>query len=197
MQDYKKPEYVKNQKPVDEKYNNILGTPVNEKYSALIYAKIKELEKIHQGGYYSTGVFMIEIKGEDKTRRNYAVKQVNDSQLPIAYLKKFQAVKESGLPTFNEAFILSGDYPGRYGNDKKGRLYFVSTLLNSKDRVILANNWQERNFPLGVDKLDYEEIFKNRLRIKNFQKLVKEIFHELIEAYNKCGVYVGKDSIFF
>ncbi len=197
MQNYREQGYIENKKPVDEKYNNILGTPINEKYSVLIYAKIKELEKIHPGGYYSTGVFTIEVEGEDKIKRVYVVKQVDDSQLPVAYLKKFQAIKKAKLPTFDEAFILSGDYPGRYGNDKKGRLYFVSTLLNSKDKVILAKNWQERNFPLGVEGLDYEEIFKNRLRIKNFQKLIKEIFHELIEVYNKHGVYIGKDGIFF
>ncbi len=198
MKDYKKPEYTENQKPVDEKYNNILGTPVNERYSALIYAKIKELEKIHQGGHFSIGVFTIEVEGEDGKRNIYVVKKVRIPESSIEYIETFKVVKESGLPTFGEAFVLSGDYPGRRSEDtRKGKVYFVSTLLNSEDRVILATNIANRNFPLNIDSKNYEEIFKNKLRIKNFQELIQKIIFKLVEAYNKYGIYMEQDSIFF
>lgn len=191
MENYKDPKYYENKKPVNERYDKILGAPVNEKYSALIYARIEEMEKIHNGGYYSEGIFKIEVEtedgeidffvkkiGRDEERKNTAGEEIGERAKK--YITGYQKVKEAGLPTFDEAFVLDGRY-------------FITTLLNKDKKAVISTNSAD-NFPLDNHALRYRKIFKNQLVVKNFKELVAGIIEALIAAIN---IDIGCDTIFF
>jgi hypothetical protein len=183
MEHYKNEAYIENRKPVDKKYNQILVTPINEKYSALIYAKIEEKEMIHGGGYFSSGIHRIEVGTESGERQFFAQKN-SSFEKAKDYLINYNLIKKAGLPTFDEAFILNGKY-------------FITTLLNNNEEVVLAINFDDRNFPINTDKNNFKEIFKNKLKIKDFSELVDDIFDQIINAYQQHKLYIGLDTLFF
>jgi hypothetical protein len=215
MLDYKNLDYIKNSEPVKPEFNQILGAPVNEKYSALIYAELEELEKFHRGGFYSgKGIYSVKIRDEEGGSHVYAHKEIYPSNSlgqeilikinPFGLgekskrdihqqalvkaqetLKKFTLLKEFKIPTFDEIFIYKGTT-------------IIATLLQDEDKIILANNDTGRDVPI---KTGYGQRVKRRnyirkLKINNFEGLIDSIFIKLERATSQ-GMFFGIDTLWF
>ncbi len=210
MLGYRTEKYKNNDQPVNEIYSEILGTPVNNKWSALVYAKIEQLEKIHKGGFYSkNGLYKISLETEDGDRQFFVKKEIiiqnpnsftswlcklvdpynnfNQEVRCVAQttIENYYSVKNAGLPTFDEVFIC------------KSR-YVISTLATPPSGIVLALNYKH-NLPLKDgqgNKIKPGEYY-GRLKIKNFESLTKDMFEKILKANSKKGVILKDDCFFF
>ena len=148
MLNYRSEEYLKNNSPVDKGYKDILGTPVNDKYSALIYGKLKVLDKIHKGGFCSQdGIWTTTFEGEDGQVSLFAQKLIKtrealpgeENRIAIETIQKFHLAKRQQLETFDEMFIYKGKY-------------IITTLLADKKNMVLALNRNNQNLPIVDEK---------------------------------------------
>jgi hypothetical protein len=215
MEDYRTEAYMKNTKPVSSEYDKILGAPINEEYSALIYSKIKEIEKVHKGGFYSQkGIYSLEITTENGSTESFAKKEIvkpNEIKQMLLFLfplrilsnhlneqdqsvteeftakliEKYRILKSVDAPTFKDVFIYKGQS-------------IITTLIHSKNEIIAANNCFGMGLPIcGIDrkKINVKQ-YKNSLQIKNFNEFVQGIFKKIKELNSK-GCSLGADSLFF
>lgn len=194
MENYKDPKYYENRESVNPKHDSILGTPVNEKYSALIYAKIDELEKIHEGGYYTKrGIYKLQIETEDGEIDFFVKREAwredlypeEIKNINIETIQKFYIAKKNNLATFKHMFIYKGKY-------------IVTSLLNNHDKLVLAMNESGENLALvdSEGKLIDKEDYIGRLKIRNISIFVEDIFNFIISSYAK-GLYLGEDSLWY